>query len=280
METSQTIGKISEALAKAQGQMKPALFDAKNPHYNSSYASLTSMMETARVALSANNLAVVQGSSVEEGKVMVTTMIVHSSGEWIRDSLSIKLAREDAQAIGSAITYARRYSLASMVGIVSDDDDGEAAVGRPTTVPSPKPILTTVKKVTDQPKTTKTNSPKSDATKVENSKPTVPAPANSQPATVTAQSKPATSLAPAKSETPVTPPANGNGRVAKVRIIFTLSSQLGHSPEQMKSAIGALLGLNKPIKESSEIPNDQLDKIISAFQQDLANQNQTRKEAA
>jgi hypothetical protein len=85
--------------------------------------------------------------------------------------------------------------------------------------------------------------------------------------------------APAAVVAPVKP-QNGNGRVAKIRIIFSASSALGHSPEQMKSAIGALLGLNKPIKESSEIPNDQLDRIISALQQELANQNQPRKEAA
>jgi hypothetical protein len=280
METSQTIGKISEALAKAQGQMKPAVYDLTNPHFRSKYASLASIMEACRSALSANGIAIIQGTSVETEplRVNVTTILTHLSGEWFKETLSIRPAKDDAQGIGSSITYARRYGLSALVGIVADeDDDAETAVGRPTTVPSPKPVLTTVKKVAAQPKVTnpekvatnKNDSPQVDPTKVETSKPTVMAPANSKPVTT-----------PAKPATVVRPPANGNGRVAKVRIIFTLSSQLGHSPEQMKSAIGAHLGLNRPIKESSEIPNDQLDRIISSFQQELANQNQPRKEAA
>ncbi|NLI74883.1 MAG: hypothetical protein GX442_00410 [Candidatus Riflebacteria bacterium] len=251
METSQAIGKISEALAKAQGQMKPAVFDAANPHFKSKYASLAAIMDACRAALSANSVAVVQGTSVEENRVVVSTMLVHGSGEWIRDSLSIKLVREDAQAIGSAITYARRYSLASMVGIVADeDDDAENAVGRNGngSVPNPKPVLTRIKKA-DGPMTPTT-------------------PIEARPEETNQPMEPTTNSP--KGPTPVTQkPANGNGRVAKIRILFTLSSQLGQTTDQMKADIGTMLGMDRPIKESSEIPNDQLDRLIDNFKQAL-----------
>jgi preprotein translocase subunit SecD len=127
MRKSESIGKISEALAKAQGQMKPAAFDATNPHFRSKYASLTSIMEACREALSQNNIAVIQSPSFEEGRLIITTLLTHSSGEWIEDSLSINAGKDTAQALGSAITYAKRYSLSSMVGIVSDEDDDAEA---------------------------------------------------------------------------------------------------------------------------------------------------------
>lgn len=128
MQTSENIGKISEALSKAQGQIKPAVFDAINPHFKSKYATLASIMSASREALSKNNLAVVQGTSVEADRVIISTMLVHSSGEWIKDQLSMNIVKDSPQAVGSAITYGRRYSLASMVGIVADqDDDGETA---------------------------------------------------------------------------------------------------------------------------------------------------------
>ena len=87
MRKSESIGKISEALAKAQGQMKNASFDAVNPHFKSRYASLSSIIEASRQILSANNIAVVQGTSVADGKVLVETMLIHSSGEFISETL-------------------------------------------------------------------------------------------------------------------------------------------------------------------------------------------------
>ena len=233
METSQTIGKISDALAKAQGQMKPALFNAVNPHYKSKYASLASIREACRDALSQNNIAVIQSTSVEENRVIVTTLLAHGeSGEWIRDQLSLKLMKEDAQAVGSAITYARRYSLSSMIGIVADeDDDGENAVKRPQNGKSSDPKLVVVNK----------------------NKPSGKKNAGSVGSKAT------------------------QSRVAKIRKIFSLSAQLGHTPDQMKAIIGQLIGLDRPIKESAEIKDDHLEMIISEFAAELV---QAKKEVA
>ena len=128
MKTSESIGEISKALAKAQGTMQPAKFDAKNPFFKSEYATLTSIMAACRPALSENGIAIVQGASVNEKMLTVTTMLTHSSGEFISDDLTMAIIKTGPQDIGSAITYARRYSLSSMVGIVSDaDDDGESS---------------------------------------------------------------------------------------------------------------------------------------------------------
>ena len=126
MEKSETIGKLAEALAKAQGEIKPAAFDAVNPHFKSRYATLGAITEACKEALSKHGLAVVQGTNASDGRVTVETMLIHSSGEWIKSSLSMRAERDNAQGCGAVITYGRRYSLAAMVGIVADEDtDGE-----------------------------------------------------------------------------------------------------------------------------------------------------------
>ena len=131
MEQSETIGKISEALAKAQGSIKHAIFDSTNPHFKSKYASLSAVMDACKQPLSDNGIAIIQGASVVEKRLLISTMLAHTSGEWIRDSLSINLEKDTAQGIGSAITYGRRYALSAIVGIVADeDDDGNAASTR------------------------------------------------------------------------------------------------------------------------------------------------------
>lgn len=129
MEHSPGISAISAALAMAQGQMAGAKKDSTNPHFRSNYADLASIWEACRVALSSNEIAVVQSpGELSDGVVEITTMLCHSSGEWFRDTLPIPLTKIDAQGLGSAITYGRRYSLAAMVGVAPEDDDGNAAV--------------------------------------------------------------------------------------------------------------------------------------------------------
>lgn len=133
MEKSDQINEIAGALAKAQGVVKGASKDATNPHFRSKYADLASVWDACRAALSENGIAVVQGpSSNDDGSVSVVTMLCHSSGQWMSETLSVKPVKADAQGIGSAITYLRRYGLAAMVGVApdddDDDDDGEAAV--------------------------------------------------------------------------------------------------------------------------------------------------------
>lgn len=129
MEKSESIGKLAEALAKAQGAIEGAKKDSKNPFFKSSYADLASVWEACRKPLSENGLAVVQVPLVNMGEeaVLLQTMITHSSGEWISGIMSMKPTKTDPQAIGSTLTYLRRYCLSAFVGIAPEDDDGNAA---------------------------------------------------------------------------------------------------------------------------------------------------------
>lgn len=244
MERSETIGKLSEALAKAQGEMKPASFDAQNPHFRSKYATLASIMDACRGALSQNQIAVVQGTSVIEDRVIVTTMLVHASGEYISDQLSMNIIKDSPQAIGSAITYARRYSLASLVGVVSDeDDDAEAAM--------PK---SQIKENTQKP------AKPSQVTNLDEHKKT------------RVSSNPKSESADKAEKTPQKPDNKGEQaqkRVQKIRLLFNLSAKLGQTPDDMKAVIGNLIGLDRPIKESAEIKDSDLDTVINAFSKEL-----------
>lgn len=137
MNHSESIGALAAALSKAQAAMKPAAKDAKNPHLNRSYADLASVWDAAREPLTTNGLAVMQAFlPAETGYVTVETLLAHSSGEWVSSVLTMPAEsgpqRQGAQAYGSAITYARRYSLAAILGIApaGDDDDGSAASAR------------------------------------------------------------------------------------------------------------------------------------------------------
>ncbi|WP_188260827.1 ERF family protein [Azospirillum tabaci] len=131
MQTSDSIAAISAALAKAQGAIEGAKKDSENPHFRNKYADLSSVWEACRTQLAANGIAVVQAPGTDEnGAVTLTTTLAHSSGEWMRSVMACKPAKADAQALGSVITYLRRYSLAAMVGVAPEDDDGEAASGR------------------------------------------------------------------------------------------------------------------------------------------------------
>lgn len=130
MNHSEQLNELAKALATAQSAIKPAIKDSTNPHFRSQYADLASVWEACRAALTANGLSVAQGCSAEGPAVRVETMLLHSSGQWISDGLTLQALNGSPQAIGSAITYGRRYGLAAIVGIAPDDDDGEAAHGR------------------------------------------------------------------------------------------------------------------------------------------------------
>lgn len=131
METSEQINEIAAATAKAQGEITGARKDTTNTFYKSNYADLASCWDACREPLSKHGLAVFQTASTDEnGAVVVTTMLAHSSGQWMRDSMACRPAKNDAQALGSVTTYLRRYGLAAIVGLAQVDDDGEGAVGR------------------------------------------------------------------------------------------------------------------------------------------------------
>lgn len=129
-EMSESVAKLAAALAKAQGEMGGAVKDAANPAFKSKYATLEAVIDAVKPALSANGIAYVQApGEVGEAGVPITTVLVHGeSGEWMRSTLTVPLGnRRDAQGVGSAISYGRRYSLMSVLGIAAEDDDGNAA---------------------------------------------------------------------------------------------------------------------------------------------------------
>jgi hypothetical protein len=129
---SQTLGKLSEALAKAQGEIEGAKKDSDNPFFHARYAALSSVWDACRGPLSKNGLAVIQlpGKGENGAGLFVDSILSHSSGEWIASRLYITPVKDDPQGVGSAITYARRYGLQALVGIAPMDDDAEAAMGR------------------------------------------------------------------------------------------------------------------------------------------------------
>ena len=127
---STDIGELAAALAAAQGEIKAAPKDKVNPYFSSKYADLDACWDVARGPLSKNGLAVTQWASAKGRHVTVTTLLAHKSGQWMVGSLTVLANKEDAQAAGGAITYARRYAFSAAVGITADeDDDGNAATG-------------------------------------------------------------------------------------------------------------------------------------------------------
>lgn len=128
MEMSTDIKDLASALAKAQGEMRNAAKSSDNPFFKSKYADLAECLNVVREPLAKNGLSVMQANEgVANGYMSVTTLLMHSSGQYIKTTGSFPIGKQDAQGNGSALTYARRYSLAAMLGIAQEDDDGNAA---------------------------------------------------------------------------------------------------------------------------------------------------------
>ena len=136
MNKSDDIKDLLDALSKAQGQIEGAKKDAKNPKFNSKYSDLAAVWSVARRPLYENGLSVSQWPSVEGDKVSVLTVLGHSSGQWMSDSMSMQPLREtkgqgfsvslDPHTMGKTVSYVRRYSLAAVLGIYQEDDDGNS----------------------------------------------------------------------------------------------------------------------------------------------------------
>jgi hypothetical protein len=124
------LNELGAALAKAQAEMKPAIKDAQNPFFKSTYADLAACWDCCRQALTKNNLSVIQTTRFSEKGTVLVTKLLHSSGQWIEGEYPIVPVKSDPQSLGSAITYARRYALMAIVGIAPEEDDGEAAMDR------------------------------------------------------------------------------------------------------------------------------------------------------
>jgi len=146
IQTSETVDKLFVAIHTAQGAMRGATKDSKNPAFKSSYASLESVIDTARPALQSANLAFTQApGALIDGAIEITTMLMHTSGQWLRSTLHVPLSKRDPQGVGSAITYGCRYALMATLGLPPVDDDGEAAMdrtSRPAPVKAPPPAAT------------------------------------------------------------------------------------------------------------------------------------------
>ena len=166
MNKSESIKEIAAAMAKFQADVKNPTNSASNPFFKSKYAPLNEILNDVRPLLAKYGLSVLQMPSGDDSEVHITTLLMHQSGEWIESCpLKMKPAKNDPQGIGSAITYGRRYALAAILGISSeDDDDGNvathgksepASTQRPqaapqqTERPKPAPAPTTGNKASD-----------------------------------------------------------------------------------------------------------------------------------
>ena len=124
---------------KAQKEMRPAIKDAKNPRFHSKYSDISSVLNACMEALYSNNLAMTQPVEHKEIGMVVTTRITHITGEFIETSLPLIMQKNDMQGLGSAITYARRYGLTTLLGIPEDDDDGNSVSSYNPPKQKPKP---------------------------------------------------------------------------------------------------------------------------------------------
>lgn len=129
MDTSEQTGQIAAALAKAHLEIDNPELDGVNPHFKSRFSTLAAVLNAVRKPLAKNGIALLQSVSIEEGRVRVTTNLVHASGEWMRETMAFPIqAAANVQQAGSTVTYLRRYSVLALCAIVGDphqDDDGD-----------------------------------------------------------------------------------------------------------------------------------------------------------
>lgn len=154
MDKSESITELAKALSSFQGKMIAVKKDAINPFFRAKYATLDTIWETIRKPLAENGLSVVQTMGILPSTPIVAlleTTLCHTSGEWISGTQLVNPVKDDPQSLGSASSYARRYSLSAILGLVADeDDDGNVATSpkvdhKPETTPkkSPAPIVKT-----------------------------------------------------------------------------------------------------------------------------------------
>jgi hypothetical protein len=127
MNKSDSIKSLAVAMNKAQSEMGGAIKGEENPFFKKKYADLGAVVQAVKEPFSNNGLSYVQFPIEEGGRIGIETILMHESGEWLSNSFTVQLSKQDAQGAGSAITYCRRYSLQAIAGIPSEDDDGNAA---------------------------------------------------------------------------------------------------------------------------------------------------------
>jgi hypothetical protein len=142
MRTSESIDKLASALLKAQQAIRFAAKDSKNPHFKNSYADLESVIDAIKAPLNDNGIVFLQSPSPsDDGKLHLTTRLMHESGQWMEDTAVAPLPKQDPQGFGSTLTYLRRYSLSAVTGLYQADDDGNAGSGvgaKPEAKPAPQ----------------------------------------------------------------------------------------------------------------------------------------------
>lgn len=124
MITSESITKIAPALLAVQKEIENPHKNSENPHFRNRYADLAEIINTMREVCANHGIVVVQSTGMSDGNCTVDTMLLHESGEWIRSNAACPLPKQDPQGVGSATTYLRRYSLAAMLCLAQEDDDG------------------------------------------------------------------------------------------------------------------------------------------------------------
>ncbi len=128
IDKSESISNLAAALVQFQMSVEKIKKQAKNPFFKSSYATLAQILDAIKTPLADNKLAFSQFPS---GDNKLTTILMHESGEYLMATVDMKPAKEDPQALGSAITYMRRYALGAVLGLnIDNDDDGNLASGR------------------------------------------------------------------------------------------------------------------------------------------------------
>jgi hypothetical protein len=131
MKSSEKINEIAAALSKLQAENRGAENEAVNPFFKSKYSTLKDIWDSVRVSIGTNGLAILQDVITKDNCVSITTVVTHSSGQWIEfGPLEVPFAKKDAHSIGSATSYGKRYALSAAIGVVSgvDDDDGNKAM--------------------------------------------------------------------------------------------------------------------------------------------------------
>jgi hypothetical protein len=132
IEMSEEIGELAKALPEAQKAIGKISRDATNPHFNNKYASLSEIRDAVVPALNDHGITVLQPTTADGAAVYVTTILLHTSAQWLRSTHRIPVSRIDAQGVGSAVTYAKRQALQALMVVAApgEDDDAEGAVGR------------------------------------------------------------------------------------------------------------------------------------------------------
>ena len=144
MDRSETVAELAKSLVKFQAEVENASKKSVNPAFKSKYADLAEVLDTVRPVLAKYGFSVTQHPTFEEGSVKVETLLLHESGEWMSSTIRIPVTKQDAQGVGSAITYGRRYALASICGIAQEDDDANAASQKANKAPQKAESMVTL----------------------------------------------------------------------------------------------------------------------------------------